>query len=146
MPSALPGSQAVAPDAASPPAAATRPPAEAAPALILAERQASIDGDLALLRQLWAPDARIIDGRGTPAPNDDYVWAGRDAILDRYVLAVFPAPPPPLAPEDLAALALIVDDETEGDAITSARVELGVDHWRLTWRDDRWQLLELRYN
>lgn len=105
----------------------------------MAERLAAGDGDLGLLRQLWAVDARIVDGRGTPEDSDDYVWAGRDAILDRYELAVFPAPPPPLDNAQLAALAITVEGGT-------AQAELGVDRWRFVYRDGRWLLAELRYN
>lgn len=107
-------------------------------ALILAERQAAIEGDLDLLRQLWAPDARIVDGRGTAETADDYVWPSREAILDRYVLAVFPAPPPPLDESEMAALAV-----SAGDGEAAA---LGVDRWRFVLRGGRWLLAELRYN
>lgn len=125
--------------------AAAAPTAEQGPensprALILAERQAAIEGDLDLLRQLWAPDARIVDGRGTTDPADDYVWPGRAAILDRYVLAVFPAPPPPLDESQMATLAI----KATGD--DAAEAALGVDRWRFVYRDGRWLLAELRYN
>jgi len=51
------------------------PSAEAAvTALILAERQAAIDHDLALLGELWAENAQIIDGRNNATPTDDYRW------------------------------------------------------------------------
>ncbi len=114
-------------------------PEQAIPALIATERQAAIDGDLVLLSRLWAPDARIVDGRGTPDSADDYVWQGCDAILDRYALSVFPAPPPPLSREQLADLVLTV----EGDA---AHAELGVDRWRFVRQNGHWLLAELRYN
>ena len=80
---------------ATPPEIAYLPAEIALPGLVAAEREASIDGDLATLAQLWADDSRIIDGRNSAAPTDDYRWQGRDAILDRYVVAVFPNPPPP---------------------------------------------------
>lgn len=128
-----------------PPATATPPPppsfalaplAEAAPALIAAERQAARTGNLALLAQIWAEDATIVDGRGTPSPQDDYRWQGRDAILDRYVVAVFPHPPPPLTlPESLPIQA----DDGE------ATFQLGQDHWVLVQRDGRWWLYSLAY-
>ena len=73
---------------APPLAAATLTAAQALPALVLAERTAAGARDLATLRQLWAEDARIVDSRGTPDPADDYIWNGRDAILDRYGIAV----------------------------------------------------------
>jgi hypothetical protein len=115
------------------------PPNEALPALVAAERQASIEGNAALLAQLWAEDARIFDGRGTPAPEDDYVWAGQPAILDRYELAVFPSPPPPLPADAFAEAAIQVN----GD---QAALERNGDRWRFVYRDGRWWLLELRYN
>jgi hypothetical protein len=105
--------------------------------LIAAERAAAHTGDLATLSQLWAADARVVDGRGTPDPADDYVWSGRAAILDRYVVAVFPNPPPPLA--DLDGLVLTVD----GDEATASH---GGDHWRFVRRDGRWWIAELVYS
>lgn len=107
--------------------------------LILAERNAAITGDAAALAALWAADAVIVDGRGTPDPADDYAWRGRTAILDRYRLAVFPAPPPPLAPTDLAAADVTVSGAT-------AIVRYGGDTWRMMQVDGRWLLTELRYN
>lgn len=118
------------------PAFVTLPAAEALPALVLAERNAANARDLATLRQLWTEDAQIIDRRGTPNPADDLVWRGRDAILDRYTLAVFPAPPPPFdGPPNLAAT---IDGET-------AIALLGNDAWRFTFHDGRWWLQELAY-
>ena len=109
-------------------------------ALILAERQAAIEGDLDLLRQLWAPDARIVDGRGTAETADDYVWPGREAILDRYGLAVFPSPPPPLDESQMAGLVVSAGDDGTAEAA------LGVDRWRFVYGDGGWLLAELRYN
>ncbi len=116
---------------------ATAPPAKALPQLIIAERQASIGKDLGLLTQLWAEDSRIVDGRGTTATNDDYVWQGRAAVLDRYVVAVFANPPPPL--EKLDDLTL----QVTGDTATGRN---GQDRWRFVRRDGRWWLAELRYS
>lgn len=118
------------------PAFAALPAADALPALVLAERDASRRGDLPLLAALWAEDARIVDSRGTADPGDDYVWQGRDALLDRYTIAVFPAPPPPL--EGPPAL----DITAGGDTATAT---LGVDRWQFERRDGRWWLLELAY-
>lgn len=108
----------------------------ALPALIIAERTAARERDLTTLTQLWAHDARIVDSRGTDDPAAAYVWQGRDAILDRYVLAVFPAPPPPLA----EPLDLIV--EQQGDSATAT---LNNDRWRFTFAEGRWWLQELSY-
>lgn len=110
--------------------------AVALPQLVAAERDAAIRGDRALLAQLWAPSARIVDSRGTPAPEDDYIWPDRSAILDRYALAVFPSPPPAFdAPPQFAP-------QVEGDLATAT---LGNDAWRFQWDGQRWWLLELRY-
>ncbi|MCC6166140.1 MAG: nuclear transport factor 2 family protein [Caldilineaceae bacterium] len=121
------------------PAFAAAPAVQALPALVIAERQAAATGDLAILAQLWAADARIVDGRGTSDSADDYVWTGRAAILDRYRLAVFPSPPPPLGANDLQTATV----HLEGDQATLVR---NGDRWRFTQRDGRWWLLELTYN
>jgi hypothetical protein len=115
----------------------TAPPAEAFPRLIEAERQASIDRNVGLLAQLWAEESRIIDGRGTRQLEDDYVWAGRAAILDRYVVAVFPNPPPPLALHGALAF------QVTGDTATARYRQ---DRWRFVKRANRWWLSELRYS
>ncbi len=124
---------------AQPPAFAGAPAEQALPALVMAERQAAAEADLATLTQLWAAEARIVDGRGTPDTADDYIWAGRAALLDRYRLAVFPSPPPLLGDDDFAAAALSVN----GD---QAALQRNGDHWRFVYRDGRWWLLELAYN
>lgn len=118
------------------PAFVTLPAAEALPALVLAERTAAGARDLAMLRQVWAEDAQIIDRRGTSDPADDFVWRGRTAILDRYALAVFPAPPPPY--DAAPVLAATVN----GDTATALQ---GNDDWRFSFRDGRWWLQELAY-
>jgi hypothetical protein len=124
---------------APPPAFVFAPAAEALPALVAAEREAARRGDVPLLAQLWAEDALIIDGRGTTDLADDYRWQGRAAILDRYRLAVFPSPPPPL---DNPALpeAVITGDGTAATLIVDG------DRWRFAHRAERWWLLELAYN
>jgi hypothetical protein len=109
------------------------------PTLVLVEREASIQGNLPLLASLWAEDGRIVDGRGSAEEDDDYVWNGRAAILDRYRLAVFPAPPPPLTAAELANATPAVD----GDSATLIN---GGDRWRFVQRNGRWWLYELIYN
>ena len=118
----------------------TGSPAQIAADLIVAEREAARAGDLDLLAELWAHEARITDGRGTEDPSDDYRWLGRVAILDRYIIAVLPSPPSPLDPDTLAALDVITSTD---DTVVA---ELGVDRWRLARQDGRWRLAELRYN
>ncbi len=108
----------------------------ALPQFVASERDAAIRGDRPLLAQLWAPDARIVDSRGTPEPADDFIWAGRAAILDRYDLAVFPSPPPAFATPPAFR------PQVAGDI---AAASLGNDAWRFQWDGQRWWLLELRY-
>lgn len=123
----------------SPPALISEVTAETLPLLVIAEREASIQGNLPLLAALWAEDGQIIDGRGSAETDDDYRWAGRAAILDRYELAVFPAPPPPLTPAELESATLTVDGE-------NATLVNGNDRWRFVLRDGRWWLYELTYS
>jgi hypothetical protein len=113
--------------------------ADKLPAWVVAEREASIQGNLPLLATLWAVDGRIVDGRGSAEESDDYVWAGRAAILDRYQLAVFPAPPPPLTLAELADATLTVEEK-------SATLVNGGDRWRFVLQDGRWWLQELVYS
>ena len=124
------------PSPAAPPAFVTLPAGEAIPQMIAAEREASRSGDLALLAQLWAEDGRIIDTHGTEDAGDDLTWPDRAAVLDRYTLAVFPAPPPAL--EGLPSPNITV----QGDA---AQALNGQDRWRFVQRDGRWWIAELSY-
>ena len=124
------------PPSAAPPAFVSLPAEEAIPQMIAAEREASRSGDLALLAQLWAEDARIIDTRGTEGTGDDLTWPNRAAVLDRYTLAVFPAPPPTL--DGLPSPNITVQGE-------AAQALNGQDRWRFVQRDGRWWIAELRY-
>lgn len=133
-----------APPTAFPPPPATVPPAivqeitaATLPTLVMIEREASIEGNLPLLASLWAEDGRIVDGRGTSEQEDDLVWDRRAAILDRYQLAVFPAPPPPLTSTEDAILTV------EGDTATLINQN---DRWRFVLREGRWWLQELAYS
>lgn len=112
------------------------PADEALRALVFAERTAAHARDLEALAQLWAHDAQIIDRRSVDNPADDYRWQGRDAILDRYILAVFPAPPP------LFEQPPSLDITFSGDRATAT---LGRDRWRFTFTEGRWWLQELAY-
>ncbi len=113
--------------------------AQALPALVAAERAAARRGDAALLALLWAEEATVRDGRGTADPADDYHWRGRAAILDRYRLAVFPSPPPPLPDSALSGAV----PQVHGDTAT---LTVNGDRWRFVRRDGRWWLLELAYS
>lgn len=122
--------------AITPPAFVSAAADAAIPQLIAAEREASRSGELALLAQLWAPDGRIVDTRGSADPADDFVWPDRRAILDRYVVAVFPAPPPAL-------------DEPPKPTLSEQGAEVlavnGQDHWRFVNTGGRWWIAELQY-
>lgn len=123
--------------APSAPLALTDDPLAAIPVLLQTERQASSARDLVQLGQLWAEESRIVDGRGTAAASDDLIWSGRSAILDRYELAVFPNPPPPLSlPPDLPI-------QVVGDQAT---LRNGQDRWRFVRHQGRWWLSELIYS
>ncbi len=119
-----------------PPPFVSAPAEEAIPQMIAAERGASRSGDLPLLAQLWAPDGRIVDTRGTADPADDFVWPTRSAILDRYEVAVFPAPPPALDGPPVPALSV------QGDTVDAVN---GQDHWRFVNAGGRWWIAELQY-
>lgn len=109
-------------------------PEVALPALVAAERQAASERNLPLLATLWAADAQVVDSRNTADAGDDYVWRGHAAVMDRYVVAVFPNPPAPFA--EAPALEITVT----GDSATG---HLGQDAWRFVQRDGRWWLVEL---
>jgi hypothetical protein len=109
-------------------------PEIALPALVAAERQAAAERNLPLLATLWANDAQVVDSRNTADVGDDYTWRGHAAVMDRYVVAVFPNPPVPFAKPP--ALEITVT----GDAATG---HLGQDAWRFVQRDGRWWLAEL---
>jgi len=102
--------------------------------LVTLERNAAAARDLATLAALWAHDAQVLEHRGK-GEADDYRWQGRDAVLDRYEVAVFPSPPAPLdAPLDLAP-------QVEGDA---AVIVNGVDRWEFAYREGRWWIVSLQ--
>lgn len=110
---------------------------ETVTALLLAERQAAIDHDLALLAQLWAESGTIVDQRLSATADDDYRWQGRAAILDRYVVAVFPFALAPLATLPVEASISITADK--------ATVQYGGDTWQLVKAEQRWWLTALTY-
>lgn len=110
---------------------------DAAAWLLQAERAAAQSGDLNMLAQLWAEDALVVDGRTTSDAGDDYRWQGRAAVLDRYVLAVFPNPPPDLVLPDPLPI--------RQPSAAEMTLILGIDRWRFTFDRGRWWLAELRY-
>lgn len=106
----------------------------ALPLLVQSERNAAAALDLATLAALWAEDARIVERRDVENPDDDYTWQGRDAILDRYVVAVFPNPPGEMDEPPGGEVAV------NGDRATMVN---GVDSWGFVWREGRWWIVEL---
>ncbi|MBV7336839.1 hypothetical protein KFU94_53130 [Chloroflexi bacterium TSY] len=122
---------------------------EALPQLIAIERIAIAERNVALLSQLWLSDARIVDARGTEDHQDDYIWDGWPAILDRYRIAVFPNPPPLIEPP----VGLLIEQEKVEGKEKSARwgteqavVKNGGDRWRFVRQDGRWWIVELTYS
>lgn len=102
--------------------------------LVTLERNAAAARDLATLAALWAHDAQLLEYRGA-GEADDYRWQGRDAVLNRYEVAVFPSPPVPLdAPLDLVP-------QVEGDA---AVIVNGIDRWEFVYREGRWWIASLQ--
>ena len=103
--------------------------ATAAPLLVQAERNAAASGDMTLLAALWAEDATIVERRGTETESDDYTFAGRPAILDRYLVAVAQNRPTPLeSPPDAPV-------DVDGDSATMVN---GVDTWTFLFEEGRW--------
>ncbi|MEM7125268.1 MAG: hypothetical protein AAF702_03005 [Chloroflexota bacterium] len=125
---------------------------------IVEERQLIATQNLVGLGLLWSKDAQIIDGRSTESTEDDYIWSGRAAILDRYKVAVFPTPPPLLdLPTDLEiecvntngqpsdALDCMLADSEFREALL-VRVKRGGDLWEFTWQEGRWWISGLTYS
>ncbi|MEM7537899.1 MAG: hypothetical protein AAF639_37360 [Chloroflexota bacterium] len=114
--------------------------------LVMAEREASNQKDLPLLSQLWTQDARIIDGRGTKTSADDYRWEGNRAILDRYLVAVFPYPPPLFStPPELIWNTQQADTGDNFEPLVIL-AENGHDRWTFIYQNERWWLHELVYS
>ncbi len=131
------------------------------PLLIAEERVLIAARDLEGLAALWDTNAQIIDQRSTEEPEDDYIWRGIPALLDRYELAVFPFSPPPIEPpsdlvitcrngqsspsaaEDENETACLEIDFAEGLILDAKN---GGDLWSFVYREGRWWLLQLRYN
>lgn len=107
--------------------------------LIRLEREAAHEGNLALLAELWVLDGRVVDGRGTSTPADDYIWQGRAAILDRYRVAVAPNPPPLLTDVEEQEYHFQIEQDT-------AIAHNSQDQWRFLYANGRWWLTELVYN
>lgn len=133
------------------------PASELFPLLIAEERVAIADRDMGKLAALWVANGTIIDQRATKKTEDDYIWQGRTAILDRYELAVFRYSPPLIQPPtdltytcDSEALQddMVTgcwDDEPMEGEVVHVRRENG-DVWQFIFVENRWWFLQLQYN
>jgi hypothetical protein len=137
------------------PAFARAAATEALPQFLAFEREKIAARDVEGLASMWAPDSRVVDARNTPDSADDYVWEGRAAVVDRYIVAVFAHPPPLIAPPQDVQIELIDPagnvkgctpggDERETDS--AARIINGQDCWYFARRNGRWWAVELIYN
>ncbi len=115
--------------------------------LVEAESNGVVKQDMVLLTELWAEDAIVTDAKHTPdVPEDDAVWNGIDAILDRYVVLVFPGDPQSAGPVDIE---IIIDgDQATARSTTHIGDEFspGGDVWTFSRCDERWCIKTLTYN
>lgn len=115
--------------------------------LVQAESEGVVRQDMTLLFEIWAEDAIVTDAKHTPdTSDDDAVWNGIDAILDRYVILVFPGNPQSAGPID-------VEITIDGDQATARsttkigdEVSPGGDLWTFIRCGDRWCIDTLTYN
>ena len=120
---------------------------EAIRQILRAESEGVVRQDMTLLAELWAEDATVTDAKHTPdVTDDDAVWHGIDAILDRYVVLVFPGNPQFAEPAD-------VEIVVEGDQATARsttqigdEVSPGGDLWSFSRCNGRWCIQALTYN
>lgn len=115
--------------------------------LLLAEADAVVGQDIDRLAELWAADGVVIDARHT-ADNqaDDAFWRGRDAILDRYMVLVFPGNPQFAQPGDVGIeiagdSAFVTSTTRIGDEVSPSG-----DRWEFRFADGRWWITSLTYN
>lgn len=115
--------------------------------LLRAESEGVVQQDMDRLADLWAEDATVTDAKHTPDdPADDAVWRGIDAILDRYVVLVFPGNPQYAEPADVS---VSIDGDTATVTSTTQigdEVSPGGDRWTFVRRDGRWYIQALSYN
>lgn len=115
--------------------------------LLQDEATAVVSKDIARLSELWAEEGIVIDARHT-ADNqaDDATWRGRDAILDRYMVLVFPGNPQFAEPADIAIdisgdAAKAISTTQIGDEVSPAG-----DRWEFRYDEGRWWITSLTYN
>jgi hypothetical protein len=106
-----------------------------------------VQQDMTLLAEIWAEDAIVTYAKHTPqAPDDDAVWKGIDAILDRYVVLVFPGNPQSAEPIDI--LITVEGEHASARSTTQIGDEVspGGDMWTFTRCGERWCIETLTYN
>ncbi len=129
------------------PAAAQADEREAIAKIVRAEGQAVVAKDINRLAQLWTDDATVTDAKHTPGdPKDDAVWRGVDAVLDRYMVVVFPGNPQVAEPGDIQIE--INGDTAEARSTTHIGNEIspGGDLWTFRRQGGRWLIAGLTYN
>jgi len=115
--------------------------------LLRSESEAMVAKDIKGLARLWAEDSTVTDAHHTPAdPNDDAVWRGIDAVLDRYMVVVFPGNPQYAEPGDVQIQ--VTGDQATARSTTRIGNEVspGGDLWVFRRQDGRWQITALTYN
>ncbi|MCP4168997.1 MAG: hypothetical protein GY759_24325 [Chloroflexi bacterium] len=120
---------------------------EAIKQVLRAESKGVVEEDIELLASLWVEEAMVRDAHHTPDDeSDDAVWQGIDAVLDRYVVRVFPGNAQFAEPGEM--LVTIEGDRAEVRSTTQIGQEISPagDLWILARRDGGWRLLSLTYN
>jgi len=120
---------------------------EAILSLIRAENEAVVAQDIERLATLWAEDALVRDAHHTADDeSDDAVWRGIDAVLDRYVVLVFPGNSQFAEPGDVRIS--MQGDQAQAQSTTQIGDEISPDGdlWTLTRVDGHWRLQSLTYN
>lgn len=120
---------------------------EAIRQMLRAESAAVVQQDIDRLAELWAEDATVTDAKHTPSDaSDDAVWRGIDAILDRYVVVVFPGNPQFAEPNDVQVQ--ISGDQASATSTTRIGAEISPagDRWTFVRRDHHWLIQSLTYN
>lgn len=120
---------------------------EAIRQIVQAESEGVVRQDMVLLAELWAEDAIVTDAKHTPdVSDDDAIWSGMDAILDRYVVLVFPGNPQSAGPIDIE---IIIDGDhaiARSTTHIGDEVSPGGDVWTFSRCGERWCIQALTYN
>lgn len=115
--------------------------------LLQAEADAVVHQDIERLASLWAEDGFVVDARHTSDNEaDDAVWRGIDAVLDRYMVVVFPGNPQFAEPADIGIE--IAGDTASASSTTRIGNEISPagDRWEFRHAGGRWWIVSLKYN